>query len=255
MINSVEKAMKILTAISDGRDKPVPLALIAKRCDIPKPTCSHILKTLLKGGYVVKASRLEGYSLGPMLHYLARYGRYERKLVTLARPVLRWLEKKTGATAVLSVIEGGKKFIIDYADSEQNLYKEHTNILTDDIYRTATGRIILAYMNECEVREIYAKLGAPKERHWEEVTSYESLTNELEKIRTDGIASSPAIDLTEALNAVGYAVPIFKDNRCAGAVGIALKRGGEGVKEKEAKVLTLLKKGKAEIERRLSFEE
>lgn len=255
MINSVDKAMKILTVISDGKNHPLPLASIAETCDIPKPTCHHILKTLLNGGYVVKESRHGGYVLGPMLHYLARYGRYEKQLVTLAHPILRWMEKKTGATAVLSVIEGDKKFIIDYADSEQNLYEEHTNILNDDIYRTATGRVILAYMDEGEVRKIYEKLGAPKERHWEEVTSYESLEKELKKIRTNGIALSPAIDLTEALNAIGYAMPIFKSKKCVGAVGIALKKGVEGVKENEAKVKAVLRKGKAEIERRLSFEE
>ena len=143
MIHSVQKAMHILSVLSDAKNQPVPLMDIAERTGYPKPTCAHLLETLCHDGYAVRVSQTKGYILGPALYCLTRYGRYEEELVSLCRPVMRWMERNSHATVVLSVIQSHHKFIIDYADAEQNLFSEHPKIRTDDIYRTATGRAII----------------------------------------------------------------------------------------------------------------
>ena len=140
MIQSVQKAMEILRVVSDGKNHPVPLMEIAQKTGYPKPTCAHLLETLCHDGYAERVSHAEGYRLGAAAYYLTRYGSFEQPLVSLCRPVMRWMERKTHATVILSVLRNRQKFIIAYADTEQNLLREHPSICMDDLYRTATGR-------------------------------------------------------------------------------------------------------------------
>ena len=258
MIYSIQKAMNILDILSNEKNHPVPLIEIAERTGYPKPTCSHILETLCHDGYVKRISHSKGYTLGPSLYHLTRYGRYEAEFVSLCRPIMRWMEKKSHATAVLSVIQNNQKFIIDYADNEQNLFLEHPTIRTDDIYRTATGRAILAYMDCEQVKVIWEKYGKPPAGHWDEITSYESLMGTLKKIQQQEIIVSEAMEKEGERNAIGYACPLFRRTTCIGAVGIAWKplHSGQTIDPKTEKQLCdILRKGANEITRRLSYED
>lgn len=254
MILSVQKAMNILSVLSDQVDHPIPLMEIALKTGYPKPTCSHLLETLRHDGYVVRISQSEGYILGPAVYHLTRYGQYGQELVLLCRPVMRWMERKSHATVVLSVIQSNQKFIIDYADSEQNLFTEHPRIRTDDIYRTATGRAILAHMDRDEVKAIWEKHGVPPKGYWDEVTSYESLVEALKQLRQQDIVVSRAAEKSGERNAIGYAYPIFRRTVCLGAIGLAWKptSGDQKIDPKtEEQLRHILRKGAKEIERRL----
>ncbi|MBQ8356868.1 MAG: helix-turn-helix domain-containing protein [Clostridia bacterium] len=247
MILSLQKALKILRVISDAKGEPVSLMSIAQKTEIPKPTCSHLLETLCYEGYVVRVSHTEGYTLGPSLHYLTRYGRYEEGFITLCRPILRWIERKSHATVILSVIQSGHKFIIDYADTDQRFFQEHPIIRTDDIYRTATGQAILAQMEPDDVERIYRLNGAPPPGHWDAVTNCEELLHELSLIRRHKVVK--VVETTGS--AVGYACPIFKRHTCIGAIGIAQKKE---LAHDEETLMRILWQGTKEIERRLRFE-
>lgn len=258
MIQSVKKAMKILSVLSDAKLASVQLMEISERTGIPKPTCSHILDTLCYDGYAVRISQSEGYRLGPAVYHLTRYGRYEGKLVALCRPVMKWMERNSHCTAVLSVIQSGTKFIIDYADTEQNLFYEHPQIKTDDIYRTATGRAILAHMDRDEVKAVYDKTGNPPEGHWDAVTSYETLVAELDKLRNEEIIKSESTEANGIKLSIGYAYPLFKKDVCIGAIGIAWRLPvdhEEKDKEMDKKIRGILLKGAKEIQHRLSYED
>ena len=258
MICSIQKAMNILAILSNEKNNPVPLIEIAARTGYPKPTCSHILETLCHDGYVKRISHSKGYVLGPSLYHLTRYGRYEAEFISLCRPVMRWMEKKSHATVVLSVIHNNQKFIIDNADNEQNLFLEHPTIRIDDIYRTATGRAILAYMDREQVKVIWEKYGKPPAGHWDEILSFESLMNALKDIQQQEIVISVAMAKEGEQNAIGYAYPLFRRTTCIGAVGIAWKplHSGQMIDPKTEKQLCdILRKGAKEIMRRLSYED
>lgn len=257
MIYSIQKAMQILSILSDEKNQPVPLADIAMKTGYPKPTCSHILETLCHDGYVVRISQSKGYILGPAVYYLARYGRYKEELVYLCKPIMHWMEKKSHATVVLSVIQSNQKFIIDYFDTEQNIFFDHPRIQTDDIYRTATGRAILAHMSREEVRAIWEKYGKPQPNHWDEVDSYESLLDNLKSIKKQKVVISGATKKEGVKNAVGYASPIFQRTTCIGAVGLAwnLMPNDTAIDSKTEEMLcSILLKGVKEIHRRISYD-
>ena len=255
MIQSVQKAMKILSVISNAKNSPVTLTDISLTTGYPKPTCAHLLETLCYDGYAVRVSHSEGYRLGPSLYYLTRYGRYEEELVALCRPVMRWMERRLHATIILAVIQNHQKFIIDYADNEQHLFSEHPEMRTDDIYRTATGRAILAHLDKDIVREIYKKHGIPQEDHWKEVTSFDTLLEELAKIRNQSIVSTSSAERTVGGTTYGFASPLFRGSLCIGAIGIALNYPDNTAEEPNtASIYKVLTSGVKEIHRRLSYE-
>jgi DNA-binding IclR family transcriptional regulator len=245
--------MRIISAVADGKGEPVSLGEIAKRTEMPSSTVAHFVSTLTSDGYLIKVSRKSGYVIGPSLHYLTRYGIYEADLVSTCRPIMRWIERTTHATAVLSVIKSGRKFIIDYADNEQKLFAEHTRMRMGDIYRTATGRAILAEMRRDELEDIYSRLGNPEADHWSEVTSFETLTAELSRIRRERIVVTQRATGEGEKNAAGYGRALFRDGRCVGAVGIAVRDPGAITPERDAELRAALTKAAREIDRRLAY--
>ena len=253
MIESVRKAMRILSVISDATGGAVTLSEISDRMGYPKPTCAHILKTLTEEGYVLRISHNEGYALGPQAYYLTRHGRYEGELVSLCRPVMRYMERKSGAAVILAVIRNSDKFIIDTHDTSQNMFKERAAIRTDDIYRTAAGRAILAEMSEEDVIAVYKKHGAPPLGHWDEVDGIESLLYELKSIRKQKTVVAKGPRSKNDRPALGIARAIFDKRHCVGAVGIAVWDDGLGDGELE-RLRSVLERGAAEIQRRLTYE-
>ncbi len=257
MILSVQKAMNILSILSNAKNQPIPLMELAARTGYPKPTCAHLLETLCHDGYVVRVSQTKGYLLGPSLYCLTRYGRYGEELVALCRPIMRWMERNTHATVVLSTIQSHHKFIIDYADTEQNLFGGRPKIRTDDIYRTATGRAILAHTDRETVRAIYEKYGDPLPGHWDEVTSYQSLLTALDRLRGQAVILSGVEEGVISHHTIGFACPIFQKKSCIGAIGLAWKAPSEDhvlSAEVQNQMSSVLRKGTLEIHRRLSYE-
>lgn len=257
MVAVIQKSMRILSVIADGMGAAVTLQRISELTGFPKPTCARILATLCEDGYAVRVSHSDGYRLGPGLFYLTRHGRYEEKLVALCAPVVRWLEKKSHATVVLSVIQSGRKFIIDYADREQHLFEAKEKIRVGDIYRTATGRAILAHMSEGEVREIYDRYGNPEPGHWDRVRSFDDLLSSLSELRREEIILSDAISDKRLHNARGYACPIFRDGICIGAIGIAQEETApDGISaSRDRELRDLVRRGAKEIHRRIAYED
>ena len=255
MIHSVSKCMQILSCLSDGRGQPISLKEIAKRTSIPKPTAVHILETLIAEGYVNRISHSKGYVLGPSLFYLTRFGKYNDSFISICHPVMKWLNAKTGHTIILSVIHGGKKYIIDRIDVPHRLLKQEGDILTDDIYRTATGRVLLSNMSSEEVFEIYQKYKSPG-KVWAQVTSFESLKAELAKISPKDVVKTTEIDADGVSILHGYARALYADTKCVGALGLAAKYDQEKAElsfAEEAQIRSCLNKAVLEINRRLKY--
>lgn len=252
MIQSVQKALQLLQILSDGKQIPISLMEISERAGVPKPTCCHLLQTLCEEGFAVRVSHTKGYVLGPRTYYLTRYGQYEEELVSLCRQVMRWMERESHGTVVLSVIRSGQKYIINYEDTEQQLFFEHPQLRMDDIFRTATGRAILAHMKAEAVREIYERHGPLPKGHWDEIRSLQQLQTELQKLRRQKIVVTQPIDSEAEFNAVGYACPLFRAGVCIGAIGIARKPSGENTEDETLRRILL--KGTKEIQRRLDYE-
>lgn len=248
-----------MSVISDGRGKPVSLSKISNLTGLPKPTCVHILQSLIEDGYAEHISHTAGYVLGPSTYYLTRFGKYNQSYVTVCRPIIKWLHKQTGYSTLLAVIQGRRKYVLDYVNSDLGhvFNKENEDIFTDDIYRTATGRIILAHMTEQEIEKVYSLYGLPNENdQWPEADSFENLKKALAKIKTKDYHRTEIHIENDGLLSFGYAMPIFEKYICIGAIGVSVRIPPDRLAEfenNEPKLLATMVKATKEINRRLKF--
>ncbi len=240
MIKSVHKAMAILTVLADSHGELISLSRIAERCELPKPTCAHLLKTLEADGYAVKISSSKGYILGPAAYYLSRFGKYSEHLVAVARPVMRYLHHHLGHTVLLAVLEGKDKYILDYFD-DGVMFSSGERIKRDDIYRTATGRIVLSHLSKEQIAAVVKKHGLPSPSLWEEAASADGLKKALAKIKEATVTKTKTVSETKI--DMGYGAPIFDGGGCVAALGIAVRITAEKEKsfsEEEKKINKLL---------------
>lgn len=254
MPNCTEKTMLILRTLSDSRGVPVSLERLSHITGINKSTASHILKSLSAGGYVHRVSHTLGYLPGPELYMLTRYGRYGEDIITECHPLLDYLYRKCGGTAVFALINKDRKYIIDRV-SEDNLYLDgDAGILRDDVYRTVTGRVLLASMPLDEALEIYDSLGSPKRSEWSEVRTRQGFVSELSRI-----SALPCYSMQNKSGDriwLSFACAVRRNGTCVGAIGLALRFFENDTLPSEAERLGIrdtVIACKNELERRLGF--
>jgi DNA-binding IclR family transcriptional regulator len=139
-------------------------------------------------------------------------------------------------------------------DKEHKVFLKDESIRSDDIYRTATGRILLANMNAEELKKIYAKFGAPKESEWSGIQKYDQLAEKLAKIAKREIVVTTHRFGEEI--SVGFGGAIFKGYQCIGAVGLAAMLSESEYEEflgHKNELIEILKRGIAEINRRIRY--
>ncbi len=245
MIKSVKKALDILTILSNSGEKPIPLAELAKLTALNKSTCAHIVDTMCEELYVERVSRKEGYRLGPWAYMLSRYGSYYNSLSKTAYPILKWLHKELDAAVFLSVVCNGRKYIVLHIDPDTILPMSDGSIIQGNLETTATGRLLLAFMDDETLHYTLAKrLNETKQK-----ILTQKLEAELKKIRQQGYAHCvvPPVDHQS------YAFRIMDGGKNIASLGV-LYVGEKDSPEYREKVIRSGKTAASEISRRKAFE-
>jgi len=252
MIQSVHKAVVILELLADHYPETVCLSDICLKTGINKSTCVHILNTLAEDD-LVNRSEYGHYTLSTGCFYITRFGKYDREKIRICRPVMEWFRKKSGETVLIAKIHSGKKYIIDHLIGEFHLKSKGQNIILDDIYRTASGRMGMAYLSEEHLWTVIQRNGLPKSPDWNDFKNIKEL-----KLELDLIKKSPwckTVNEGPISCVIGYATPLFKGEEFYGALATAIDASATFTisDEREKEVTTLLVKSAVEINRRLSF--
>ena len=221
MINSVKKALNILSLLA-GSGSPMTITAISTEVGINRSTCSHIISTLVECGYVDRVSHTAGYILGPEAYVVATSNRYGESLVSICKPVMRWLYKKIQSPVSLVTIKGNQKFFLMTMEGEDGEMKTDRAIRRDSGYGTPTARAILANMNREDALRMYEKFGNPEPRVWDEITSKETFLRELDKIDPKDVIVTEFLDTKRNVLIVGFGMAIFKGAICMGSIGVAL---------------------------------
>ena len=260
MPGCVGKVLKILTTISESGSKPITLKKIANVTGIAKSTCARILDEMMEEGYVNRVSRTEGYKLGPAAFSLSSHGKYNSEFIEVCRPILRWLFNETGLCVGLATMQNDTVYIVDCLNTHPKTVTQYGKIYAEDIYFTPAGRIIMANMNEEDLRRIYDKYGNPVKGikgDWNEVTSFETLQEQLTQIDPKGVLKfeeRSAEEKTERWG--GWGVAIYKYGKCVGAIVISVTTANgtmEAALAKEEKLKRCMLKARNEIGRRLMY--
>ncbi len=216
MIRVLHKAFDMLELLAAEPAHRKKLNEIAPHLHINASTCANILKTMVSRNYVDQVTPRTGYALGPMVYQLARQGAYRGDLTGAAEPLMAALARKVNETVLLVTLRAGRRFIVAQIDGRQTIQVDRNLFFQDTTYQTATGRMILAHLNERELNSFIAKEGLPGAR-WPEASSAASLKRELKTIRQKGFTCYRNTE-----DVMGVAYPIFEKDKVIAALGLFL---------------------------------
>lgn len=215
MIQVIDRSLDILEFLGSDAETAKPLSEISERTGIKKTTCSNIMKTLLERGYVEQTGGRRDYKLGFKAYKLVGAPKFHEKLSALAHDALQTLYFDTAETVVLATIEGSKRVVIADIELTSGITARinHSNT----IYRSATGRMILACYPKKKLDTTLDRIGLPDIADWPEVRTREQLYAALTRIKEQGIA------VTDGNGEImGIAVPLFKDGQVIASIGVCL---------------------------------
>ena len=185
-VQSVDRALTLLEALARSAGG-IPLTELAAGAQLNISTCHHLLATLVKWGYVAKAPGRR-YALGARGLHLGQAFLKQVDLPRRAQPCIERISEDTGETVHLAVLQGDA--IITLLKREgRHAVRVDTGALgaSDAAHATATGKAMLAWLPEHEIRRILAikRMGSFTPNT---ITDPEVLIEELRFVRRTGHA-------------------------------------------------------------------
>ncbi len=246
MVLVIVKALDILEYLAQDPERAYTLTAIAEALQMNQATCVNILQTLVSKNYVEHAGRKKGYRLGPMAYNLTNNPSYNQNLVSAAKDVMEELTTQLNETSLLGILRNHKRFILHLVNSDQDLQVRSRS--ERNVYETASGRLLLAYMTPKEQEIFLLVNGLPAEETWQEAASREGLENALSKIKKDELAITYS-----KTHIIGLAVPIKKKEQVIAALSVFLPEIRFSVARKK-EIIQCLRKSVQAIQERLHSE-
>jgi DNA-binding IclR family transcriptional regulator len=145
-VTAVERALSILTAF-EGDELFLPLAELARRTGMHKPTVLRLARTLATARFLVR--REDGaWRLGPAVGWMGSRYQAQFDLDSAIEPILRQLSATTGESASFFVFEGNLRSCLMRCEGTAGV---HSQIRSGEVFpldRGSAGRVILAALGE-----------------------------------------------------------------------------------------------------------
>lgn len=187
IVQSVDRALAIMEIIAAAGGVET-LNNISAVSGLNVSTCHHLIATLSKRNYVVRAEGRGAYALGPQIQTLASAFRSEEDLLRRAQPWIDRVNEVTGETVHLATIQGDDLVTLVKRDARHAVRVDSGMIgKSAAAHATATGKALLAWMKTSDVERILAGKGmrafTPKT-----ITDAAVLFRELSDIRAEGFS-------------------------------------------------------------------
>lgn len=198
-VQSIDRAFAVLRALAGG---PAGVTEIAERVSLPKSTVSRLLSTLEGLGAVEQVSAGGGYRIGLGLLELSAAVQPGRSLVSVARPHLVELSRRTGDAAGISIPDGTDMLYLDQVTPASELQVRDWTGHRIPMHAVPSGHVVLAAAGEVLQR----LLEAPLRRFTDHtITSPEALHERLDLVRRKGWAWALE-EFADGMNSVAAAV-------------------------------------------------
>lgn len=226
MIKVIEKVFKALEILHPDRSQS--LTSIARRTQINKATLCNMFKTLSELGYIEN----DGHGSYRLSRQFMEIGAASSNRTQIERSCMAFcteLAGKTRESAVIATLAGGRVDIIAQARFERALMMNLEIYRNLSLWRSTSGRILLAFLEEQELRSLLCETGYP--RHlWENAEDFKSLNELLQPIRKRKMA----VMVNTAEHFTAFSVPIFDGaGELCGCIGLTVPQFRlEGVEEK-----------------------
>jgi IclR family transcriptional regulator, acetate operon repressor len=208
-VRAVDRALDILGAFTAG-DPQLGAGELARRTGLSRPTLYRLLHTLQQKGYVLADGEPQRFRLGPAVGHLAHAWTSGIDLTAVAEAGLKRLHEATGETVALFARMGIDRVCLAEKPSRQPLSFKRGVGYGERIVLGASGRVILAHLDEAEAERACKAGPVPLDRS--------RFDAELAQIRRRGWAVSRD-ELIEG--AVAVAAPFFRaGGTVAGSLGV-----------------------------------
>jgi IclR family KDG regulon transcriptional repressor len=217
-VTSLEKALSILELVLDqGRD--LSITEISQKLGMGKGTVHRILSTLKARKFFQQDSKTKMYGLGVRTLEIGMAPKRERFLRKAMAPFLMDLYETCRETVNAAVWEYNEIRYIYRLESEEMLRISTTAGARFPGYCAATGKILLSYFSNEDIRQIYGRKKALKKYTERSISSVDALIQEIERVRVNKVA----VDDEETLVGVYcVAAPILNPKgECVAAISIS----------------------------------
>jgi len=218
--NSLERGLAVLRMIGRKRGG-LTHAEISRGLEIPKSTCTYILKRLEREGFAVRNRATGRYRIGVDVLPLAHHALLEVDIISLAKPALYELAKSIRLMVILGVPAGNRVIAIDCLDGSAFKFNTAENKASEQqpsgevggvgseysLESSAPGKVLLAYSRPKDLADSGGACAQPDPRPARQPSrAMEYAMAELEHIRERGYAIR---ERRFALDPFSIAAPVF----------------------------------------------
>jgi len=185
----LERTFAILELFTEERPEWTSTE-VARALELPIPTSYRILTALRELGYVHQDAETKRFRLGVAALALGERARSVVDLRAVTLPILRWISKDSGETALLTVPSATRDagVCLERVETSQPLRLSVQPGRQLPLHAGASQKVLLAYMPVDEIEHV---LKAPLEQLCEStITDPERMREEVNRIRLNGWASS-----------------------------------------------------------------
>jgi IclR family KDG regulon transcriptional repressor len=151
-VSSVLKVFNILQAL--GEQKEIGVSELSQRLMMSKATTYRFLQTMKTLGYVSQEGEADKYALTLKLFELGAKSLEYVDLIDIADKEMREISKRTNETVHLGSLDEGSIIYLHKIDSSYHL-RMHSRVgRRNPLYSTAIGKVLLAELEESDVREM-----------------------------------------------------------------------------------------------------
>ena len=177
---ALEKGLDILELLSE-RDVGLTQSEIARALGRSVGEIFRMLMVLQERGYVSQDPLSDRYSITTFIFEIAHRIPVVGRMTAIAGPVMRELSGKINQSVHLAILSEGSVLVVGQTTSSGNNVLSVRLGAKIDPWRASSGRVILAYQPENEVKELMKDVPVPQG------TTATKILEELRVIRTNGI--------------------------------------------------------------------
>jgi DNA-binding IclR family transcriptional regulator len=204
MLQTVDRALRLLLLFEEV-DQEYRVGEMAAMLGVDKSSASRLAATLANRGLLERAPGSEAFRIGPELGRLGLLNMgSSHNLIELARRPMEGLAEETAETVNLARLEDRKVVNIAQVDGAHLVGVGDWIGWKTEPHATANGKVLLAFTDN--LPEDLSLRGPLEVFTRQTITNVEDLRSELERVRSEGWASSLG-ELEEGFN--GVAVPVF----------------------------------------------
>ena len=243
----LEKGLELLSLFAKHAG-PISISELSTSANLSTSTVYRYLATLRAQGYIKADTKPGHYLLGLKILELAQAIKRETS-ISLALPVMENLASQTGESVLLCGRWGEKGMCLEKIEGQHNLRVSYMYGVPFYLHAGATGKVLLAYLDDEEAEQVIRKGGLPAFTE-NTITDPEQLKADLKEIKRAGFALSTS-EMHEGVTAI--AAPIFNRRERVEAdlsIGIPVHRFAQCDK---ANVIDLVVSGAKEISEKLKL--